>query len=231
MQWFVDLFNSQKTVLEYALRLVLSLIAGGAIGLERERNSKGAGLRTHILIAVGSTLLMLLSITVATKAGSADPGRIAAQVVSGIGFIGAGTIMRFGGNVRGLTTAASIWIVAALGLAIGGGLYFLALVAVLLTLFTLTVLHQIERHIFTDRTYKVLEVNMSGTKISSDAIMSILEAHGIHVRNVDVTQAIQKKTVKMKFLIKIADEADLKELYTEINTVKNVIQVKLEQPQ
>ena len=108
------------------LRLCLSLIAGGLIGFERESRRQPAGLRTHILISVGSTLLMLLSIYIPQHyfdMKSGDPGRIAAQVVSGIGFLGAGAIIKLGNNVKGLTTAASIWVVAGIGLALGAGLY------------------------------------------------------------------------------------------------------------
>ncbi|TVR61859.1 MAG: MgtC/SapB family protein [Spirochaetaceae bacterium] len=215
--------------LEHLLQLALSLIAGGAIGLERERSNQPAGLRTHILIALGATLLMQLSRYIALPPTGGDPGRIAAQVVSGIGFLGAGAILRFGGNVKGLTTAASIWIVAALGLVIGGGLYLLATAATLLVLFTLTTLNQLEKRMFPDRSVKVLEVNLRDTRINTDTIVAILRRHGIHVSNIDVTQALEKKTVKMKFIVKIAEDTDLKALYDEINAVDTVYQVKLEQ--
>ena len=230
MDWAVQL--------EYSLRLVLTLLVGGAIGLERERSNQAAGLRTHILISLGACSLMILSSSMAQNGGGdgliavrgGDPGRIAAQVVSGIGFIGAGTIMRFGGSVRGLTTAASIWIVAALGLVIGGGLYVIAGVATVIVLFTLTILNRFERRMFPDRAYKVLEINVRGTRITTDAVLPILRKHRIHVSNIDVAQALEKQTVKMKFLIKIADETDLRGLYEDLNTIEQVYQVKLEQP-
>ena len=126
-----------------ALRLFLSLVAGGLVGFERESRRQPAGLRTHILISVGSTLLMLLSIYIPQTffdMKSGDPGRIAAQVVSGIGFLGAGAILKLGSNVKGLTTAASIWIVAGIGLAIGAGLYVPAFIALFIILFALVIL-------------------------------------------------------------------------------------------
>ena len=103
------------------VRLGLAALAGGAVGLEREMRRQSAGLRTHIIICLGSTLLTLLSIWMAQTLGKglSDPTRIAAQIVSGIGFLGAGAIMKIGNNTKGLTTAASIWGVAALGMAIG----------------------------------------------------------------------------------------------------------------
>ncbi len=229
MTWMTTVIPGAEFALEHLLQLVLSLIAGGAIGLERERSNQPAGLRTHILIALGATLLMQLSRYIALPPTGGDPGRIAAQVVSGIGFLGAGAILRFGGNVKGLTTAASIWIVAALGLVIGGGLYLLAAAATLLVLFTLTTLNRIEKRMFPDRSIKVLEVNLRDTRINTDTIVAILRKHGIHVSNIDVTQAIEKKTVKMKFIVKIAEDTDLKALYDELNSVDTVYQVKLEQ--
>lgn len=132
------------------LRLVLAAFLGGLIGLERQRRNHPAGLRTHTLVCLGSALLMLISEDLAARYMSqtnADPARIAAQVVSGIGFLGAGTIMREGLTVRGLTTAASLWVVAALGLAVGGGYYTPALVTAAVSLVTLSVLNRFEQFI------------------------------------------------------------------------------------
>ena len=114
-----------------AIRLALAMLAGGLVGLEREIHRQTAGLRTHILISLGSCLLMMLSIWMPQSVGldKGDPGRIAAQVVSGIGFLGAGAFIKIGNNVKGLTTAASIWVVAAIGLAIGAGMYGPAAIA------------------------------------------------------------------------------------------------------
>ena len=107
------------------LKLMLAVVLGGAIGLEREIKAKPAGLRTNILICVGAALLSDVSIRIGLIGGErvGDPARIAAQIVSGIGFIGAGTIMQGGGTITGLTSAATIWVVAAIGIAIGAGFY------------------------------------------------------------------------------------------------------------
>jgi putative Mg2+ transporter-C (MgtC) family protein len=123
------------------LRLVVAVLLGGAIGYEREVGGKPAGLRTHALVCLGATLFMLVSVRSPDffpGSGPVDPGRIAAQVVTGVGFLGAGTILRAGGSVRGLTTAASIWAVAAIGLAVGVGYY---ITAVFSTGLALVVLH------------------------------------------------------------------------------------------
>jgi putative Mg2+ transporter-C (MgtC) family protein len=127
-------------------RLLIAALLGGLIGLEREVLGKAAGLRTHILVAVGSALLMLVSIKVSEEwaSGTSDPGRIAAQVVTGIGFLGAGTIIRDRANIRGLTTAASIWAVSAIGLATAIGFYSGAVAAAIITLIVLFIFQRIE---------------------------------------------------------------------------------------
>jgi putative Mg2+ transporter-C (MgtC) family protein len=130
------------TFSEALLRLALAAGLGGAIGLEREFHHKPAGLRTNMLIALGSALFSILSIELGAGAGS--PDRIAAQVVTGIGFLGAGAILRSGENVHGLTTAATIWVNAAIGMAAGLGSYTVATVAAALTLVVLALLPVME---------------------------------------------------------------------------------------
>jgi putative Mg2+ transporter-C (MgtC) family protein len=128
---------------EVFLRLALAAVLGGAIGLERELHHKPAGLRTNMLIALGSALFSILSVELGAGAGS--PDRIAAQVVTGIGFLGAGAILRSGENIHGLTTAATIWVNAAIGMAAGLGSYVVASGAAALTLIVLAILPFIER--------------------------------------------------------------------------------------
>jgi putative Mg2+ transporter-C (MgtC) family protein len=129
------------------LRLLLAFLFGSIIGIERESKQGDAGLRTHILVCIGSTLIMLISLRlfeVYRLAGTVDPGRIAAGVVTGIGFIGAGTIMRSSERVRGLTTAASIWVSAAIGLAVGCGYFSAAFSTTILAYIALAVLKRYE---------------------------------------------------------------------------------------
>jgi putative Mg2+ transporter-C (MgtC) family protein len=131
---------------ELAQRLLLAAALGAALGFERELWQKSAGLRTNILIAVGSALFTMMSIELAGGPG-ADPTRIAAQIVTGIGFLGAGAIMRTGVGVQGLTTAATVWVNAAVGVAAGGGKYHLAVIGTAITLAALLVLVPAERAI------------------------------------------------------------------------------------
>lgn len=132
---------------DVALKLILSALIGGIIGLEREVHEKPAGVRTNALICMGSALIMTVSIYVMQTYGSqaADPARIAAHVIAGIGFIGAGVIMRSKGSVHGLTTAATIWAVSGIGLAIGCGFYVAALTSAFIILIVLLVIGRIEK--------------------------------------------------------------------------------------
>ena len=132
------------TQVNLGLRLTLGLVLGAVIGFEREFHRQPAGFRTHSLVALGSALFTIVS-GFAFDGPGADPTRIAAQIVSGIGFIGAGTILQYRGNIRGLTTAASLWSVAAVGMAAGAGMWILAIMATVLMLIVLSILDRIER--------------------------------------------------------------------------------------
>lgn len=132
------------------LRLLLAACLGGMIGLEREASGKPAGFRTNLLICLGAALITEISFMMK---GSGDPGRIAAQIVSGIGFLGAGSILqsRNGGGVTGLTTAATLWVVAAIGMAVGARAYLAALVATTLVMLALMILGRVEDHLIPRR--------------------------------------------------------------------------------
>ena len=150
------------------LRLLLAAVLGGLIGIEREIRDKPAGLRTNILICVGSTLFMSLSTQVAQLLGG-DPTRIAAQIISGIGFLGAGAVLHSHGFVLGLTTAATIWVVAGVGMALGSGMYLVAAFATAMSLVTLYFLSFIEDKIQGRRSYSyalvVTDLNQALTSI------------------------------------------------------------------
>jgi putative Mg2+ transporter-C (MgtC) family protein len=131
------------TQLELTVRLVVALLLGGVIGWERELGRMPAGFRTHALVSLGSAIFTVISAYAFTGPGS-DPTRIAAQIVSGIGFLGGGAILHYGGTVRGLTTAASLWSVAAVGMAAGAGLYVVAAIGAVLVIIGLEVFQRIE---------------------------------------------------------------------------------------
>lgn len=129
---------------EILVRLILTTILGGLIGIEREYHNRPAGLRTHILVSLVSTLIMIVGIDIHERNGGTDPTRLAAQVVSGIGFLGAGTIIRTGSSIKGLTTAATLWANAGIGLAVGAGFYYASVLSVVIVLVTLFLLSKIE---------------------------------------------------------------------------------------
>ena len=140
-----------NTDTEIVLRLLLAVLLSGLVGLEREAKGRAAGFRTHILVCLGSTLIMMTGIFMAEHyRGSGmdvDPSRLAAQVVSGIGFLGAGTIIQFRDSVRGLTTAASVWAASGVGLAVGAGFYIGACATTVIVLVVLHVLHDFESRV------------------------------------------------------------------------------------
>ena len=145
-------FDNFTLFSEFILRLVLAAILGGLVGYERESHSKEAGFRTHILVALGSALIMMVSqygfFEVIQTDIKVDPSRIAAQVVSGVGFLGAGVIFKENGSIKGLSTAAGLWCVAALGLSIGCGLYTLAILATILILIVFEILSRISKKFY-----------------------------------------------------------------------------------
>ena len=150
---------------QFALRILLAAVLGGLVGYERERQSQPAGFRTLMILAVGSALAMIVSIDVAFMYAPAqpagDPARLAAQVVSGIGFLGAGAILHYGLNVKGLTTATSLWTIAIVGLAVGAGKYIEASAATLMLLIILVILNIIEERFI--RSYINLNLTIKGT--------------------------------------------------------------------
>jgi putative Mg2+ transporter-C (MgtC) family protein len=171
------------------LRLVVAAVLGSVVGIERERLNWVAGLRTHMLVCVGSALFMIVSFcgfadVLRNEHVALDPSRIAAQVVSGIGFLGAGTIVLRSKVVRGLTTAASLWTVAAVGLAVGGGLYVAAITATGLIVLILAGLKPIERRLFLARRQgpPLLLLVIDRRETSLLAIELALEAANLHLQ-------------------------------------------------
>jgi putative Mg2+ transporter-C (MgtC) family protein len=212
------------------LRLLLSLVVGGLVGFERSWKREYAGLRTHILICLGSTLLMLLSVWIPEEylgAKNGDPGRIAAQVVSGIGFLGAGSIIRLGNTIKGLTTAASLWFVAALGLAVGAGMYIPCCVALALALFALVVLDPVERHFFPSERYKHLVVSYTGNSEFPEKARKVIEQTGLSVQSVDVEKNLKKGEAVVRFFVRIPTEADTANLYKMLKNIGGVQKVEL----
>jgi putative Mg2+ transporter-C (MgtC) family protein len=178
--------------IDVVIRLVSATLCAGLIGLERERAEMSAGLRTHALVGLGSALIMIASAfgfadVLGTPNVVLDPSRIAAQVVSGIGFLGAGTILVQQQVVRGLTTAASIWAVAAIGLSIGGGLYVPALIATVLALVVLEVMRPLERRLAQVWREQTIRTVFDPSVVSLEKVLFTVENLGLQVSNISVS--------------------------------------------
>jgi putative Mg2+ transporter-C (MgtC) family protein len=162
---------------------VLAIVLGGAIGLERELSGKPAGLRTNILICMGATLFTVLSLKL--SGGRGDPARVAAQILPGVGFIGAGTILHARGSVTGLTSAATIWVVAAIGMALGGKAYSEALGTTALVMVVLAGLGYLERFVSRRSTSSQLEIHAKPEPSSLDELESLVRRTGLELTRVE----------------------------------------------
>lgn len=180
---------------EIILRLFLAAILGGAVGVDRQRYEWAAGLRTHMLVCLGSTLMMIVSAygfadILHEEHIALDPSRVAAQVVSGIGFLGAGTILFLKHEVvKGLTTAAGLWTVAGIGLAIGGGLYFAAVATTILVLIILVVVKPYKRKLIAERRQTEIQLKLNRNKISLSQLEDMLCASNIAYNHLKLSNA------------------------------------------
>lgn len=201
--WFI----SNSVIL---IRLLLSVLMGGLIGFEREHNNHPAGFRTHILVCLGSSLIMMLSIYgfsdfIGETNVRLDPARLATAVITGIGFLGAGTILFTGKSITGLTTAASLWVVAAMGLTIGAGFYFAAIIVTCLVLITLWMFNKVERRFLQSTQIRILTIQATATEDILDSVCNRLN---------DFTIKTQKMTLLEKRLP--LGEADQIEVQVQI---------------
>lgn len=177
---------------ELVLRMILAVVLGGLIGMEREWSNHAAGFRTHILVCLGSATIMLLSSYgfsqfVNEANVRTDPARLAAQVISGIGFLGAGAILRNGNMIKGLTTAASVWVVAAIGLSVGAGFYTGAFFCTFLVLISLFLLNKWEKHLMRNRRYHDVDIQIIDKPGTLGRIASIFGDHDVQIANLKMT--------------------------------------------
>lgn len=197
--------------------MIVSSILGALIGIERDVHGRAAGLRTHILVCLGSALFMIISFKIPMSFGnngSADPGRIAAQILTGIGFIGAGTILKEGFNVRGLTTAASLWVTAGIGMAVAAGYYQIALLSTALSVITLMFIHGLEKK-FTKDTYRFLIVE-ADLAFSPSVLTDLLKKHGIKIITFSIKKDFAEKTIRIKIYLKLFHSGPSDKLSHEI---------------
>jgi putative Mg2+ transporter-C (MgtC) family protein len=198
-------FNADISVWEMTLRLAVAALAGGVIGIERQSRHREAGLRTHMLVSIGACLFTLVSAYAWTDWTFAngsritfDPTRISAQIVSGIGFLGAGAIIRHGASVRGLTTAATLWACAALGMAAGAGFYWAGALATAFMLISLVPMRLLSRRFEFLRPTHTQPLLVTLTKATTPtAVMKAIEDHGASVEKFQLKRSDDRTRLTM----------------------------------
>ncbi|HXX95174.1 MAG TPA: MgtC/SapB family protein [Planctomycetota bacterium] len=210
-------------------KLGMAAVLGGLIGFERELHSQPAGLRTHMLVAIGSCLIMLVSLYMWEHVDrqKADPGRIAAQVVAGIGFLGAGAIMRFGMSVRGLTTAACLWTAAGIGLAVGAGFWVGALGATLFTLLTAFAIDRIEKAFFIGKAYRRFVIHLKDAPGLVGRIEAVMEQAGLGIKEVDIQRDLVEHKLQITLTATCPRTADVEALSHSLGRFSEVEKVEI----
>ena len=214
-------------------RLILAALLGGIVGMERGSGDRPAGFRTHILVCAGSALIMLVSMygfegfdrLPFRYPTNRDSARIAAQVVSGIGFLGAGTILHEGITVRGLTTAASLWMISAIGLATGAGMYFVSVAATIITFLTLTAFHSVEKRfavVNSKSDKKYIRVTASNTPGLVAKVASFLTQNDIKVKTINVQNSSLNDKVVLELYLKFNKELDLGMIMNGLQQIEGV---------
>lgn len=213
----LNLIMAQEVTLVGAcFKLLLSFLLGSAIGIERRSKGHAAGMRTFSLICMGATLAMLVSIYIPQEymgLKNGDPGRIAAQVISGIGFLGAGAIIQMKGSVKGLTTAAGIWMTAAIGLAIGAGMYAISIVAALLVFFVLTAAERYEHRLFKVGESKIVRVKVGSIVEDMQPFRDDFQAYRILVVDEFIKYNYHEQQSILNFIVLTKGQPDFVSLF------------------
>ncbi len=212
-----------EPLMSYVIRLIIALTVGAAVGLEREFQGKPAGIRTNMLMCIGSCLIMIISLEIARTAGRvADPGRIAAQVVTGVGFLGAGAIIRSRFHVTGLTTAATIWVLSALGLAIGAGYILLALAGAVCITITLTLIKYIEKAIVRIRSSHIIQLTLEPSRGIIGSIIEEFNALDISSEALDVKRLGKTWTATFEYTTNRSKHGRLVEVLSKLDGVESI---------
>lgn len=225
--------------LDICIRLISSVLLGFAVGLERELTNKYAGLRTHILVCVGACVFTLISIfgfpmvaVTGAEFGTRDTARVAAQVVTGIGFIGGGTVLRHGATVFGLTTAATLWAVASIGMACGAGMYGVALVTTVLSIIVLVSVRLFEKNVLISSTKNMmrLKVSLTCSNEKSNAIYDFILEKYPKLREISKKQSKQDNSItKINAVIDINSRNPIQATYKVFKPVEGVDSISIQE--
>ncbi|MFD2707328.1 MgtC/SapB family protein [Salibacterium lacus] len=231
----MDAFITQESYVIMG-RILCAAALAGLIGAEREYKRHPAGFRTHLLVGTGACLAMVMALfgfqpylQENPDISAYDPSRLASYVISGVGFLGAGTIIVQGASVKGLTTAASIWVVASIGLAAGAGMYFAALLTTVIVLLSLLFLHNIER-LFQDKpTRKRVEVTLKSGDTSLSEIIKVFEEQNIPVKNItgSTEEGGQEENVSFAFDMESPPDTNQADLYDQLIRINGVQKVEM----
>lgn len=217
---------------EILLRLLLGALIGGIVGFERELHGRAAGFRTQLIVCVASVLIMIVSenyyyyIRDLDSTLRIDPARISAGALIGIGFLGAGVIIKSGATIRGLTTAASIWIVSAIGLAIGGGLYMEGVATFFITIIALIILRIFEKKIKT-QSYKILTVSTPASEDSEETIASLITESGFNIHSIDYEKTHPSNEIIYHFSISTWDRKAKGRIFRKLNSQEFIHSIDL----
>lgn len=229
--YIIDSINSlEVNMVNCMFRLILSMVLGMVVGAERKRKGQIAGIRTFALISMGACLAMLLSIYVpqvylGLKNG--DPGRIAAQVITGIGFLGGGAMIHMKGAVRGLTTAAGIWMTAIIGMAVGIGMYLCSIGATLLILLTLVTFEQYEKRRKLGQESKVLNLTVNGIVSDITPYREVFSKHKVHLSTFYIEYDYEHNRTNLDFVVLSHVYVDLLPMLQNIGEVGNTLKLSL----
>lgn len=228
---FLNAINASEVNLENSIfKLILSMILGIAVGMERKRKGQVAGVRTFALISMGACMAMLLSIYVPQEylgLKNGDPGRIAAQVVTGVGFLGGGAMIHMRGSVRGLTTAAGIWMVATIGMSVGVGMYLVAIVGTLLILVTLVSLEVWEHRRRIGQESKVISVKINKVGVDVDEYKRVLKANEVHISTFYMQSNYDENVTEFNFVVMYRKDVDLQSLFEKLREVAPTKSIRL----
>lgn len=231
MENIIDMImNPSVTMVGATFKLFLSLFLGSIIGVERRRKGQIAGMRTFSLICMGATLAMLVSIYIPQEymgLKNGDPGRIAAQVISGIGFLGAGAIIQMKGSVKGLTTAAGIWMTAAIGLAVGAGMYMIATIAVVFILFILAFAERYEQSLFKAGESKIIRVKTHGIVENLAPYRQVFSEYNIHIVDEFIRYDYGGDHTIINFIILAKGQPDFPLLFKKLHEMQEIRSITL----
>jgi putative Mg2+ transporter-C (MgtC) family protein len=209
-------------------KLAVAVVCGGVVGWQREARDRPAGLRTHVLVCLGSAVYTLASLSFSSP--PADPGRVAAQVATGMGFLGAGTIIRHGNIVRGLTTAASLWAVAAIGLCvgIGGQAMWIAGIATLIVLLTLTVLRRLEAVLLPGMRVSHLSVRVRSGSGRLEAIRRALGEKGVEIESIEMSEVGPDGVQELHLRVLLPRDCDVTDLGSDLAELEGFVGLRCE---